>query len=71
VDGAVAVTCTPSSGATFPIGSTVVTCSTSDGAGNTATGSFTIAVADTTPPVVTLPADITTAATTASGAVVT
>jgi hypothetical protein len=44
VDGSVPVTCTPSSGSTFPIGFTIVNCSATDGAGNTAQGSFTVNV---------------------------
>ncbi|HEU5450732.1 MAG TPA: PxKF domain-containing protein, partial [Terriglobales bacterium] len=49
-----AVTCNPASGATFPLGVTNVTCSSSDARGNTANGSFTITVQDTTPPLVTV-----------------
>ena len=48
------VTCDPASGTTFGLGVTTVTCSSSDARGNTATGSFTITVQDTTPPVVTV-----------------
>lgn len=40
VDGAVPVQCSPASGAMFPIGTTTVTCTASDAAGNTASGSF-------------------------------
>jgi hypothetical protein len=54
-----AVTCTPASGATFAIGTTTVTCSATDAAGNTGTGSFTVTVRDVLPPVLTLPAPIT------------
>jgi hypothetical protein len=43
-DGVVAVTCSPASGSTFPIGTTTVTCTTSDRAGNTATASFRVTV---------------------------
>ncbi|MBI4392850.1 MAG: HYR domain-containing protein, partial [Euryarchaeota archaeon] len=39
------VTCTPSSGSTFPIGTTTVTCSASDAFGRSVTGSFTVTVA--------------------------
>ena len=38
VDGSVAVTCTPASGATFPIGATTVTCTATDARGNTGIG---------------------------------
>jgi hypothetical protein len=44
VDGSVAVSCTPASGSTFPIGTTTVNCSATDAAGNTAEGSFTVNV---------------------------
>ncbi len=71
VDGPVSVTCSPISGSTFAIGTTAVNCSASDTRGNTATGSFNVTVQDTTPPALTLPADITTEATGPSGAVVT
>ena len=50
VSGAVPVTFTPASGTTFPIGTTTVTASASDTAGNTATGSFTVTVRDSTAP---------------------
>jgi hypothetical protein len=54
-DGTVPVACTPASGATFPLGTTTVTCSATDRAGNTGRGSFTVAVRDTTAPVLRLP----------------
>jgi hypothetical protein len=66
-----AVTCDPASGSTFPLGPTTVDCSTTDAAGNTAMGSFTITVVDTTAPDITTPDDITIEAADASGAVVT
>ena len=53
------VTCVPASGATFGFGTTTVNCSATDAAGNTATGSFTVTVQDTTPPAVTPPDNIT------------
>jgi HYR domain len=37
VDGTIIPTCNPSSGSTFPIGDTIVTCTATDKAGNTAT----------------------------------
>jgi len=40
----VTISCTPVSGSTFPIGTTTVTCTAKDGAGNTGTGTFTITV---------------------------
>ena len=71
VDGALTPTCSPASGSTFPLGTTTVTCSATDAAGNTGSASFDVTVEDTTPPVVTVPADITTAATSPAGATVT
>jgi hypothetical protein len=71
VDGTVPVTCTPASGSTFPLGTTTVTCSTTDKAGNTATGTFTVIVKDTTPPVPKLPEHMTVEATSPDGALVT
>jgi hypothetical protein len=44
VGGSVPVTCSPASGATFPVGVTTVNCSTSDARGNASTGSFTVTV---------------------------
>ena len=71
VDGAVAVSCLPASGSTFPLGPTTVSCSATDVHGNTGSGSFTVTVVDTTPPSLTLPSDFTELATSGSGAVVT
>lgn len=71
VDGTVAVTCSPSSGSMFVTGTTTVSCTTQDAAHNIASGSFSVSVTDTTPPVLTLPADLSTNATSAAGAVVT
>ena len=55
--GPVPITCSPASGATFPLGSTNVQCSATN-AGGTTTGFFQVFVVDTNPPVVTVPADI-------------
>jgi hypothetical protein len=52
VDGPVPVLCTPPSGSTFPLGLTTVQCSATDAHNNTAHGSFTIFVQDTTPPTI-------------------
>jgi hypothetical protein len=54
VDVQVDVACLPSSGSTFVLGTTTVTCSARDAGGNSASSSFTITVRDTTAPVVTL-----------------
>ena len=44
VDGTVPVICAPASGSIFPLGTTTVTCTASDNAGNIATGKFTVTV---------------------------
>jgi hypothetical protein len=71
VDGARAGACTPASGSTFGIATTTVTCTAIDTHGNTGSASFTVTVRDTTPPVVTVPGNITVNATSPSGATVT
>lgn len=43
-DGTVAVSCTPSSGSTFPVGQSTVNCEASDAAGNRARATFTVTV---------------------------
>ncbi|WP_405901252.1 HYR domain-containing protein [Streptomyces sp. NBC_00727] len=49
-DGRLPVTCTPASGSLFPIGSTTVTCTATDRAGNTATDTAVFEVLDPPPP---------------------
>lgn len=49
--------CTPSSGSTFAIGTTTVTCSYTDTHLNTGSASFTVRIVDTTPPVLIPPGD--------------
>jgi phage tail-like protein len=71
IDPSPAVSCAPASGSTFPLGPTTVTCTATDDAGNSASGSFTVTVQDTTAPSLTLPADIVAEATSPAGAVVT
>lgn len=71
VDGSVPVTCTPASGTVFPFGITTVTATATDAAGNVATGSFTVSVADTTPPAITTPGNLYVNATSGNGVVVT
>jgi M6 family metalloprotease-like protein len=66
-----AVTCNPPSGSMFPLGTTTVTCSATDAAGNTGTISFTIQVRDTTAPNLTVPANMIGEATGAAGRIVT
>lgn len=50
VDGPIAIGCNHGSGETFPLGTTTVTCSAADAAGNSASGSFAVTVTDTTAP---------------------
>jgi HYR domain-containing protein len=50
VYGTVAPVCSPPSGSLFPLGTTTVTCTATDGSGNTATKTFRVTVKDTTPP---------------------
>lgn len=71
VDGAGVATCAPASGSAFPIGTTTVTCTAADTAGNSVTDTFSVTVRDTTAPTMIAPADISVSATSASGAVVT
>ncbi|HXH40289.1 MAG TPA: HYR domain-containing protein, partial [Thermoanaerobaculia bacterium] len=68
VDGPVTVTCSPSSGSTFPLGTTTVTCTAYDSQANVGIGTFNVTVSNG--PVLTLPADITAEATSAAGAAV-
>ncbi|GAB3440068.1 hypothetical protein GCM10027517_14160 [Phycicoccus ginsengisoli] len=70
VDGTRPVTCDHASGATYPVGSTTVTCSADDTHGNTGSATFTVTVTDTTPPALHLPDDLTAEATSPAGAVV-
>jgi len=71
VSGATTVTCAPSSGSTFALGHTTVTCTSHDAAGNAATGTFDVHVRDTTAPVITVPADFSLQASSSSGIVAT
>lgn len=49
-DGDLAATCSPASGGVLPLGTTVVTCTSTDAAGLTGSASFDIVVHDTTAP---------------------
>ena len=51
-DGSVAVACAPTSGSTFSLGTTTVSCTAQDTAGNTGSASFTITIRDTTAPTI-------------------
>lgn len=70
VDGAVPVTLSKPSGSVFAFGTTTVTATAHDAAGNTATGAFTVTVVNAGP-ALTVPANITTEATGPGGASVT
>jgi hypothetical protein len=61
----------PSSGSTFSIGTTPVTCTASDAANNTATTSFNVIVQDTTKPTLSLPSNMTVEADLSAGKTVT
>ncbi|HZI70050.1 MAG TPA: HYR domain-containing protein, partial [Nitrososphaeraceae archaeon] len=67
----VAPVCSPPSGSLFPLGTTTVTCTATDGSGNTATKTFRVTVKDTTPPNITSLINITKEATGPSGSQVT
>jgi hypothetical protein len=54
-DPHVRVLCVPPSGSTFPLGTTEVTCTATDQAGNVARATFTINVRHTTPPAIVAP----------------
>ncbi len=51
VSGNITPTCTPGSGSVFPIATTNVTCTATDGKGNGASATFRVTVRDTTAPV--------------------
>ncbi len=55
--GAATVDCTPSSGTEFGLGTTTVTCTATDGGGNTSDATFSVTVVDTTPPDLNVPAE--------------
>jgi hypothetical protein len=56
-DAAPAVLCNATSGASFGLGTTEVSCTATDASGNSDTQSFTIEVVDTTNPVLSIPAN--------------
>lgn len=63
-----AIVCDADESDVFPVGTTTVNCSVTDSGDLTTTGSFTVEVVDTTPPALSLPANITTGPTNAFGA---
>ncbi len=71
VDGSGVATCLPASGSTFALGTTGVTCTAADAAGNAASPvTFDVQVVDTTPPAIDPMADITVVSESGSQAVV-
>ena len=52
IDPSPTLTCTPASGASFPLGSTSVQCSATDSSGNNSTANFIVRVVDTTMPTI-------------------
>lgn len=70
IDPAPVVTASPASGSPFPLGTTTVTVTARDAAGNSGTETFTVTVRDTIAPSVTVPGAIRTAATGPAGAAV-
>jgi hypothetical protein len=71
VDASVSVSCTPASGSVFPLGTTTVTCTATDAAGNSSSVTFTVTVEDTTPPAIGSVTNLGLEATGATGAIVT
>lgn len=67
-DPHVRVLCVPSSGSTFPVGTTVVACTAVDEAGHVTTATFLVIVRDTSPPAFVSVPDLSIEATGASGA---
>ena len=57
--GAVTPVCAPPSGSSFPKGSSTVTFSASDAAGNSSSCSFTVTIRDIQPPAIVCPASVT------------
>ncbi len=70
VDTTVAVACSPLPG-TFALGATLISCVAQDAAGNIGTAAAAVDVVDTTPPAITVPANISLTATSAAGATAT
>src|SRR6202158_1121648 len=70
--GPVTITYSQAPGTVFGLGTTTVSATATDGAGNTSTSSFNVLVRDTTPPVITsIGGDLLVNATSAAGAIVT
>jgi len=65
--GPLLVSCVPASGATFPLGTTTVSCSATDAHLNQRVATFAVIVVDTTKPILTAPGSRNVYATTAAG----
>ncbi len=70
VDAGPVVSCTPPSGSTFSVGTHSITCTATDASTNSASRVFSVAVVDTTAPILTVPDNITKEATGPNGAAV-
>ncbi len=70
VDAEPTITCAPASGSTFALGTTTVTCTAQDDAGNSSTSTFDVTVQDKTAPAITAPDEVVAEATAADGATV-
>jgi VCBS repeat-containing protein len=57
-DASPVVSCVPVSGSAFPIGTTTVSCTAKDAAGNSSNGTFSVIVTDPFRPVLTVPRDL-------------
>ena len=68
ISGDVTVESSVASGSTFALGTTSVTLTATDAAGNVSTSSFTVTVQDTTAPELSVPGDLVIEATSAAGA---
>ncbi len=70
LSGLASLTSVPPSGSTFPLGTTTVTVTAKDVAGNTSSGTFTVTVRDTVPPILGPVSNLSVEATSPAGAIV-
>jgi len=70
IDAAPTISCSPISGSSFLLGTTLVTCTSVDAAKNQSTSTFNVIVKDTTKPEIALHGNITKEATSSTGAIV-
>lgn len=71
VDGDIGAICSPATGSVFPLGTTAVRCTATDGVGHETSGDFTITVVDSTGPEIEVPDTIRVSAPTIDGTEVT